>query len=79
MKSKMYSNGKNKRSSVDEYEDKNGLRPVKPKSGKSNKRISIYDELDDDSDMDDYSYESDNDFDEDIYDDEDDDDEDDDY
>ncbi len=51
MKSKQNLNKRNKRSSVNEFDEKNGLKPVKSKNSKS-KRISIYDELDDDFDLD---------------------------
>ncbi len=77
MKSKKTNFKKAKRSSFNDFAEKDGLKPVKQKSGKSNKRISIYDELDDDEmdlRMDDYSYkESDYEYENDIYDDEDDD------
>ncbi len=38
--------------SFDEGASRNGLRPVKSKSGKSKNRLSIYDELDEDFDDD---------------------------
>lgn len=51
MKSRQNFSNKNKRSSVNEFNDRNGLKPVKSKFEKS-KRISIYDQLDDDDDLD---------------------------
>ncbi len=39
-------------SSFDEGNNRNGLRPVKSKAGKSKNRLSIYDELDEDFDED---------------------------
>ena len=51
MKSKQNFSKKNeKRSSYNEFDERKGLKPVKNKSGKSNKKISIYDDLDDDFD-----------------------------
>ncbi|MCW3788603.1 hypothetical protein [Plebeiibacterium sediminum] len=72
MKSKHDQHKKNKRSAYDEVSDRNGLKPVKPKSGKS-KRLSIYDEIDEDMDfeLDDDSF-RDTDFDDNYFDDEDD-------
>ncbi len=74
MKSKKTNLKKSKRSSFNDFEEKDGLKPVKTKSGKSSKKLSIYD-LDDDTDldMDDYSFkETDFDYENDIYDDDDD-------
>lgn len=53
MKSKQSINKKSKRSAFNEFDDKSGLRPLKSNSGKS-KKISIYDDLDDDFDDLDY-------------------------
>ncbi|MGQ1787772.1 MULTISPECIES: hypothetical protein [unclassified Saccharicrinis] len=51
MKSKQNFNKKSgKRSANNEFDDKIGLKPVKSKSGKISKKISIYDDLDDDFD-----------------------------
>ncbi len=74
MKSKKTNLKKSKRSSFNDFEEKDGLKPVKSKSGKSSKKLSIYD-LDDDTDldMDDYSFkETDFEYENDIYDDDDD-------
>ncbi len=77
MKSKKTNFKKSQRSSFNNFEEKDGLKPVKSKSGKSNKRISIYDDLDDDEDinfdMDDFSYkETDFEYEDNIYEDDDD-------
>ncbi len=51
MKSKQSFNKRSdKRSTYNEIDEKGGLKPIKSKSGKSNKKISIYDDLDDDFD-----------------------------
>ena len=72
MKSKHDHNKKNKRSAYDDVDEKRGLKAVKSRNGKS-KRISIYDDLDDDMDFDmnDFSLNS-PDFEDNYYDDEDD-------
>ncbi len=77
MKSKKTNLKKTQRSSFNNSEEKDGLKPVKSKSGKSSKRISIYDDLDDDEDMDlemdEYSYnDTDFEYEDNIYDDDDD-------
>ncbi len=75
MKSKKTNFKKSKRSSFNDFEEKDGLKPVKSKAGKSSKKLSIYDELDDDMDLDmeDYSFkETDFEYENDIYDDDDD-------
>ena len=58
MKSKNDHNKKSSKPSYSEFDEKrNGLKPVKSRSGKS-KRLSIYDDLDDedmDMSLDDYS------------------------
>ncbi|MCW3804944.1 hypothetical protein [Plebeiibacterium marinum] len=50
MKSKHNQIKKNGKSSYNEFDERNGLKPVKSKSGKS-KRISIYDDLDEEIDF----------------------------
>ncbi len=72
MKSKHDQHKKNKRSAYDEVNNRNGLKPVKTKSGKS-KRLSIYDEIDEGMDfgLDDDSFRN-TDFEDNYYDDEDD-------
>ncbi|GAF04415.1 hypothetical protein [Saccharicrinis fermentans] len=51
MKSKQnFSKKSNKRSAYHEFDDRKGLKPVKSKSGKVSKKISIYDAMDDDFD-----------------------------
>ncbi len=72
MKTKHDHNKKNKRSAYNEVNERNGLKPVKSKNGKS-KNFSIYDNLDEDMDfeMDNYSL-HDTDFEDNYYDDEDD-------
>ncbi len=51
MKSKHDQHKKNKRSAYDDVDERKGLKAVKSKTGKS-KKISIYDELDEDMDFD---------------------------
>ena len=51
MKSKQHFNKKsNKRSAYNELDDRKGLKPIKSKSGKASKKISIYDAMDDEFD-----------------------------
>ncbi len=75
MKSKHDHNKKIKRTSYNDVDERKGLKSVKSKDGKS-KRISIYDDLDEDDDnmdfeLDDFSLNS-PDFEDNYYDDEDD-------
>ncbi len=57
MKSKNSIHKKNSnRSNGNELDERQGLKPVKAKSGKSNRKLSIYDDYDE-NELDDFKYE----------------------